>query len=109
MLHELRNEQAPYWFNNEEVARIQQLNQNYQEKKDLAEMISACFRKPKANETVKPLNSTRVLQILHNDYTTLAITQGAKVNVGKAMKELGVETISHGNVAHYRVVPLKSF
>jgi hypothetical protein len=25
------------------------------------------------------------------------------------MKELGVETISHGNVAHYKVVPLKSF
>ena len=109
VLHELRNEEAPYWFNNEEVARIQQLNQNYQEKKDLADMISACFRKPKANETVKPLNSTRVLEILHNDYTTLAITQGAKVNVGKAMKELGVETISHGNVAHYRVVPLKPF
>ena len=109
VLHELLVDKAPYWFNNEEVARIQQLNQNYQEKKDLAEMISACFRKPKANETVKPLNSTRVLEILHNDYTTLAITQGAKVNVGKAMKELGVETISHGNVAHYRVVPLKSF
>ena len=109
VIHELREDKAPYWFNNEEVARIQQLNQNYQEKKDLAEMISACFRKPKANETVKPLNSTRVLEILHNDYTTLAITQGAKVNVGKAMKELGVETISHGNVAHYRVVPLKSF
>lgn len=55
------------------------------------------------------MEQTIVLQILHNDYTTLAITQGAKVNVGKAMKELGVETISHGNVAHYKVVPLKSF
>lgn len=94
----------------ENVLVVEQfLTENYQEKKDLAEMISACFRKPKANETVKPLNSTRVLQILHNDYTTLAITQGAKVNVGKAMKELGVETISHGNVAHYKVVPLKPF
>ena len=40
------------------------------------------------------MEQTIVLQILHNDYTTLAITQGAKVNVGKAMKELGVETIS---------------
>ena len=55
------------------------------------------------------MEQTIVLQILHNDYTTLAITQGAKVNVGKAMKELGVETISHGNVAHYKVVPLKPF
>ena len=107
VLHELRNEQAPYWFNNEEVARIQQLNQNYQEKKDLAEMIAACFRKPEANEVVKPINSTRVLQILQNDYTTLKITPGAKINVGRAMKEMGVQTFSYNNVAHYRVVPTK--
>ena len=107
-LHELRVDKAPYWFNNDEVARIQQLNQNYQEKKDLAEMISSCFRKPKSDEDVKPISSTRVLQILQSDYTSLSITQGAKVNVGRAMRELGVETISHGNVAHYKVVPLKS-
>ena len=108
VLHELRVDKAPYWFNNDEVARIQQLNQNYQEKKDLAEMISSCFRKPKSDEDVKPISSTRVLQILQSDYTSLSITQGAKVNVGRAMRELGVETISHGNVAHYKVVPLKS-
>ena len=108
VLHELRVDKSPYWFNNEEVARIQQLNQNYQEKKDLAEMISSCFRKPKSDEDVKPISSTRVLQILQSDYTSLSITQGAKVNVGRAMRELGVETISHGNVAHYKVVPLKS-
>jgi len=108
VLHELRVDKAPYWFNNDEVARIQQLNQNYQEKKDLTEMISSCFRKPKSDEDVKPISSTRVLQILQSDYTSLSITQGAKVNVGRAMRELGVETISHGNVAHYKVVPLKS-
>ena len=108
VLHELRNDKSPYWFNNEEVERIQQLNQNYQEKKDLAEMISACFRKARADENVKPLNSTRVLEILQSDYTTLKITQGAKVNLGKAMKELGVEACGRGNVAHYRVVPLKT-
>ena len=108
VLHELRNDEAPYWFNNEEVARIQQLNQNFQEKKDLVEMISACFRKAKAGEDVKPLNSTSVLQILQNDYTTLKITQGARVNLGKAMSQLGVETCSYSNVAHYRVVPLKA-
>ena len=108
VIHELRNEEAPYWFNNEEVARIQQLNQNYQEKKDLAEMISICFRKAREGENVKPINSTRVLQILQVDYTTLQITQGAKVNVGRAMKELGVETFSYGNVAHYKVVPKKA-
>ena len=57
---------------------------------------------------VKPINSTRVLQILQNDYTTLKITPGAKINVGRAMKELGVETCNYSNVAHYRVVPMKA-
>jgi predicted P-loop ATPase len=107
VLHELRNDKAPYWFNNEEVARIQQINQNFQEQKDLTEMISACFRKATADEKVKPINSTSVLKILQSDYTTLKITQGAKINVGRAMKELGVEAFSYGNVAHYRVVPTK--
>ena len=42
-LHELK---SPYWFNNDEVARIQELNQEYMEQKDIAEMVGICFRKP---------------------------------------------------------------
>lgn len=30
---------APYWFNNDEVTRIQELNLDYMAKKDLTEMI----------------------------------------------------------------------
>ena len=33
--YELLEQKAPYWFNNDEVARIQQLNQDFMEKKDL--------------------------------------------------------------------------
>ena len=39
VLYELREQKAPYWFNNEEVARIQQLNQGYMEQKDILEII----------------------------------------------------------------------
>lgn len=35
VLYELRVQKSPYWFNNDEVARIQQLNQNYLEQKIL--------------------------------------------------------------------------
>ena len=45
VVYELQVLKAPYWFNNEEVARIQQLNQEYMEQKDIAEIIMACFRK----------------------------------------------------------------
>ena len=33
VVYELQVLKAPYWFNNEEVARIQQLNQEYMEQK----------------------------------------------------------------------------
>ena len=41
--YELLEQKAPYWFNNDEVARIQQLNQDFMEKKDLGEMFVACY------------------------------------------------------------------
>ena len=53
VLHELREDKAPYWFNNDEVARIQQLNQEYMEVKDMAELVEICFRKPNEGERVK--------------------------------------------------------
>ena len=43
VLYELREMRAPYWFNNDEVARIQQLNLAYMQQKDIAEMVKACF------------------------------------------------------------------
>ena len=64
VVYELQELKAPYWFNNEEVARIQQLNQEYMEQKDIAEIIMACFRKPKEDEVVKTMNSTEMLKII---------------------------------------------
>ena len=58
VLHEIRVLETPYWFNNEEVARIQQLNLAYMQQKDIAEMVKACFRKPTDGEKVKSLNTT---------------------------------------------------
>ena len=59
VLHELKEMQAPYWFNNEEVARIQQMNLQYMELKDLPEMVEVCFRHPKEGEQVKALTTTQ--------------------------------------------------
>ena len=58
VLCEIRELNAPYWFNNEEVMRIQQLNLGYMQQKDIAEMVKACFRKPADGEKVKSLNTT---------------------------------------------------
>ncbi len=107
VLHELRELKAPYWFNNMEVARLQQLNLRYMEQKDMAEMIAVCFRKPQEGDAVKAMNSTQMLQLIQNEYPTLKIDHSARVHLGQAMKELDFEHTERSHVAYYKVVPLQ--
>ena len=107
VLYELREQKAPYWFHNDEVARIQELNQSYMEQKDIAQIITAFFRKPKDDETVKSITSTQMLEMIRKDYPSVKIDHSTKVHVGFAMKELGYEHSKLGNVVYYKAVPKK--
>ena len=108
VLHEVQDEKAPYWFTNEEVARIQELNQNYMEQKDMAEIVKACFRKPEDGENVEPLKSSRVLELIKHSFPSLPINSRVRIQLGFAMKELGFENVHYGNVVHYKAVPKKT-
>ena len=107
VLYELNTAKTPYWFNNNEVARIQELNQNYLEQKDIAEMVEICFRKPREGEPAKSMNSKMMLKHMQKDYPTLEITHSNRIKVGLAMKALGYESTDRSNVAFYKVVPVK--
>ena len=106
VLHELREDKAPYWFNNEEVTRIQQLNQEYMEVKDMAELVEICFRKPNEGEKVKTMSSTEMLKIIQSKYTSLEINHKTKVHLANAMKELGYESKEYHHSAQYYAIPL---
>ena len=108
VLHEIRVLETPYWFNNEEVARIQQLNLAYMQQKDIAEMVKACFRKPKEGEKVKSMNTTEMLEIIRDEYPDVAVTTKAKVELGRALVALDYERKEHSHVAYYKAVPLKA-
>ena len=108
VLYELREQKAPYWFNNEEVARIQEINIEFEEKKDLAEMISVCFRKPEDGETAKAINGKQMLEVLQNEYPSLKIDHSTRIHLGHAMKELGFEHTDRCHVAYYKAIPLKA-
>ncbi len=108
VLHELSVTKTPYWFSNDEVARIQQLNQNYLLKKDISEMVEICFRKPKEGEVGKLMNSKMLLEHIQHAYPSIDISHGNKVRVGQAMKTLGYESTDHSNIPFYKVVPLKA-
>ena len=108
VLHEVRDLNTPYWYSNAEVMRIQELNLNYMEQKDIAEIVNACFRKPKEGEKVKALNSAQILQLIKTEYPNVKSDRSTKIHLGLAMKELGIEHIEHGHRPQYKVVPLRS-
>ena len=106
VVYELQELKAPYWFNNEEVARIQQLNQEFMDQKDLGEIFVACFRQPKEGEVVKKLNCYQMISIIQQDYPSLQNTIGNRVRLGKIINALGYNHKEHSHVAYYEVVPL---
>jgi hypothetical protein len=105
VLYELRELKSPYWFNNEEVARIQNLNQNYLEQKDIADIVSICFRKPGPNESAESLNCSDLMNIITKVYPSVKDSFRMRVCLGKAMNALGFQSTNCGHVAHYKVIP----
>lgn len=108
VLYEIRELKSPYWFNNDEVARIQELNVEFMEQKDVAEAIHVCFRKPEEGETFKRMKSSEVLQVLRSEFPSIPNTLKVATDVGVALNALGYEFKEHGHVKFYRVIPLKA-
>ena len=108
VLYELKEQKSPYWFNNDEVERIQLLNLNFMEQKDLADIVRVCFRKPEADESAQSMNCDNLLRIITKEYPTVKVTHATKVFLGKAMRALGFESTDCGHVTHYKVIPLKA-
>ena len=108
VLYEIRELNAPYWFNNEEVTRIQQLNLAYMQQKDIAEMVKVCFRKPMEGEKVKSMNTTEMLEIIRDAYPNVTVSTKAKVELGRALVALDYERKEHSHVAYYKAVPLQA-
>ena len=57
---------------------------------------------------MKGLNSGQMISIMQVDYPTLPSDHSTKVQLGLAMKDLGYEHTTHGNVPYYKAVPLRS-
>jgi GTPase SAR1 family protein len=108
VVYELQELKSPYWYSNEEVARIQQLNLNYMAQKDISEMIDVCFRKPEEGEKVKALSTTQMLDIIREEYPSVDGTLKTKMQLGRALKAMNYEIKSYSNVSHYLAVPLKA-
>ena len=108
VLYELEVAKTPYWFSNEEVARIQQLNLNYMDEADIVEIVEACFRKPEDGEAAKMMSATMLLKHIHDEYHSVKCDFGNKIRIGKVMNSLGYESTNRSNSHFYKVVPLNA-
>lgn len=89
MLFEIKEMQTPYWFSNDEVARIQEANLPFFKQEDLENMISNCFRVPTENEKGKWLLCKDVLETLQDHYPVLQADHSTKVKIGQVLKFMG--------------------
>ena len=89
------------------LLRIQELNLDFLAKKDMTEMIEACFLKPQESETGQMMSNAEVLGILTMAFPSLKMMAGLSIKLGLAMKKLGFEQTHPHNVAHF--VSLVSF
>lgn len=108
LMYEVVEMKAPYWFSNDEVKRIQELNLDFMEQRDIAEMVKACFRKPNEGEEPKSMSCSELLQIIKKDYPSVTLDRSTRISLGHAMKELGFAHTSPKNIPSYKVVPLKA-
>ena len=108
VLHELMELKAPYWFTPAEVKRIQELNLNYMEQKDIAEIVNATFRLPKEGELPKYMNCGDILREIQQEYPSVKSDRSTRIQLGLAMKKMGVEHVLREHVPFYKLVLLKA-
>ena len=108
VLHEIIDLKAPYWFSNDQVARIQELNLNYMEQKDIAEVVEICIRKPEEGEQGVRMKSGEIIELIRHEYPTIKNNHSTKIHLGMALKELGYEGKVHAGQTYYKIVPVKA-
>ena len=108
MMYELRDKQTPYWFTNDEVARIQEFNQPFFKVDDLETMISYCFRMPAEEEEGKWMVSSEVFDVLHLQYPMLVGSLSTKIKIGQALKFMGCKSKHTRNGQAYQLLALSA-
>ena len=109
VMYELCHQQTPYWFTNDEVARIQQKNLPFFKTDDLESMIRNCFRVPEEEEEDegKWMNCSEIFQVLHEHYPMLMSNLSTKIRIGQSLKLMGCKMKHTKKGQAYQLIELK--
>ena len=108
LVFELKESQIPYWFSNDEVKRIQEVNLPYLKDQDLEGMIACCYRLPEEQEQGEWLPGNEVFKTLQGRYPMLKEDIGTKVKIGKVLRFMGCQLMHGRNGQLYQLVPLEA-
>ena len=109
VMYELCHQHTPYWFTNDEVARIQQKNLPFFKTDDLESMIRNCFRVPEEEEEDegKWMNCSEIFQVLHEHYPMLMSNLSTKIRIGQSLKLMGCKMKHTKKGQAYLLIELK--
>lgn len=105
LLHELRVQKLPYWFNNDEVMLIEAHNEPYRHTSDLETLVNLCFRKPHKDEAVTPVVVRSMLDVMASQYKGVPLGRGVEVRLGKLLRSLNFKCKPTKVGTAYYVVP----
>ena len=91
VVYELREQHVPYWFSNDEVARLQECNYPFFKSDDMEAMLKCCFRAPNREEEGKWMIVSDIFKALQTQYPMMAADHRTKIRIGQAMKFLNCE------------------
>lgn len=89
--YEIEIEQKRYWFTNEEIARIQELNAPFETSLDLEHMICNFFHKPENYEICEGVTSMDIRKSLCAECPEVPMSNFSSIKIGLALKELKVK------------------
>lgn len=106
VMHEILVEKIPYWFSNDEVARIQAANLPFLASNDLENILLQCFRLPEKGEEGEWYSCREVNETLLKTYPTLLRSNASNVRIGQTLKFLGCQQKHTRIGAAYKLVKI---
>ena len=92
LMHELREEQASYWFSMDDVARIQAANLPFLRTDDVEGILHQCFRLPNEAEEGVWLTCKQVAEALLKVYPSMKYGNATNIRIGQTLRYLGCQT-----------------
>ena len=106
VLHELRVDNIPYWFSNDEVARIQSANLPFFQTDDMEGMLHQCFRLPVEGEMGEWVAISEVINTLHEKFPEMRICHATKVRIGQVLRYQGCQSKRNQKGMLYQLMPV---